>query len=105
MNPQNEALEPKIKINDARTMNGWAYFDCANSAHSLVITTAVFPPFFEAVAPEKVQFLGQTITSSAMLAFAITLSYGVMAFLSPPLSGIADYGGKRKFFKIGRAHV
>ena len=79
-------------------MNGWAYFDCANSAHSLVITTAVFPPFFEAVAPEKVQFLGQTITSSAMLAFAITLSYGIMAFLSPPLSGIADYGGKRKFF-------
>ena len=33
-----------------------------------------------------------------MMAFAITLSYGIMAFFSPPLSGIADYGGKRKFF-------
>jgi MFS transporter, UMF1 family len=98
MSSMSETSKPSILINDPKTMNGWAYFDCANSAHSLVIATAVFPPFFEAVAPEKINILGQTITSSAMLAFAITLSYGIMAFLSPPLSGIADYGGKRKFF-------
>jgi MFS transporter, UMF1 family len=98
MNPLNNALEPTIKVNDPKTMNGWAYFDCANSAHSLVIATAVFPPYFDAIAPKTIQILGQNISSSAMMAFAITLSYGIMAFFSPPLSGIADYGGKRKFF-------
>ncbi|MBL7815671.1 MAG: MFS transporter [Saprospiraceae bacterium] len=87
-----------VKINDPRTMNGWAFFDCANSAHSLVITTAVFPPFFAAVAPAEVEFLGSKVESSAMLAYAITISYAVIAFTSPTLSGVADYGGKRKFF-------
>lgn len=87
-----------VKINDPRTMNGWAFFDCANSAHSLVITTAVFPPFFAAIAPSEVHFLGSTFSSSAMLAFAITMAYAVIAFTSPILSGIADYGGKRKLF-------
>ncbi len=87
-----------VKINDPRTMNGWAFFDCANSAHSLVITTAVFPPFFAAIAPAQVSFLGSTVSSSAMLAYAITIAYMVIAFTSPILSGIADYGGKRKLF-------
>ena len=96
---QNEtATTPSVKINDPRTMNGWAFFDCANSAHSLVITTAVFPPFFAAIAPEQVSFLGSTVSSSAMLAYAITIAYAVIAFTSPILSGIADFGGKRKFF-------
>jgi MFS transporter, UMF1 family len=63
-----------------------------------VIATAVFPPYFDAIAPKQIDILGQNISSSAMMAFAITLSYGIMAFFSPPLSGIADYGGKRKFF-------
>jgi MFS transporter, UMF1 family len=98
MNLSSNALEPNVTINDPKTMNGWAYFDCANSAHSLVIATAVFPPYFDAIAPKQIQILGQNISSSAMMAFAITLSYGIMAFFSPPLSGIADYGGKRKFF-------
>ena len=86
------------KINDPRTMNGWAFFDCANSAHSLVITTAVFPPFFAAIAPKEVNFLGSTFSSSAILAYAITIAYAVIAFTSPILSGIADYGSKRKLF-------
>jgi UMF1 family MFS transporter len=96
---QNEtSTNPTIKINDPRTMNGWAYFDCANSAHSLIITTAIFPPFFAAIAPAQVDFLGSKVESSAMLAYAITIAYTVIAFTSPILSGIADYGGKRKFF-------
>jgi MFS transporter, UMF1 family len=97
---QNEA-PPSVsqpKINDPRTMNGWAFFDCANSAHSLVITTAVFPPFFAAIAPKEVTVFGSTFASSAMLAYAITIAYTVIAFTSPILSGIADYGGKRKLF-------
>jgi MFS transporter, UMF1 family len=85
-------------LNDKRTMNGWAFFDCANSSYSLVISSAVFPAYFEATAPKSIPFLGMNIPSSAILAYAVTIAYTVIAFSSPILSGIADYGGKRKFF-------
>lgn len=35
-----------IKKDDARVIRGWSFFDWANSAYALVISTAVFPPFF-----------------------------------------------------------
>ena len=95
---QNE-LSPTLVLNDKRTTNGWAFFDCANSAYSLVIASAVFPVYFETVAPKEVSILGMSVPSSAMLAYAITIAYGIIAIISPVLSGIADYGGKRKFFQ------
>lgn len=85
-------------INDPKTMRAWTYFDCANSAHSLVIGVAVFPPFFEAVAPKTISFMGWDIPNSSMLAYALTISYLFIALTQPILSGIADYGGKRKVF-------
>jgi MFS transporter, UMF1 family len=91
-------LSTPIILNDTRTMNGWAFFDCANSSYSLVISSAVFPAYFEATAPKEIPFLGMSIPSSAILAYAVTIAYSVIAFSSPILSGIADYGGKRKFF-------
>jgi MFS transporter, UMF1 family len=84
--------------NDRRLMSAWAYFDCANSAHSLVIGTAVFPLFWKNLAPETVEFLGMNVPRTAMLSYALTIAYAVIALTQPILSGIADYGGKRKFF-------
>jgi MFS transporter, UMF1 family len=92
------ALSATTPMNDSRTMNGWAFFDCANSSYSLVISSAVFPAYFAATAPENIPFLGMSIPSSAILAYAVTMAYAVIAISSPILSGIADYGGKRKFF-------
>jgi MFS transporter, UMF1 family len=92
------ALSANTKFNDTRTMNGWAFFDCANSSYSLVISSAVFPAYFAATAPENIPFLGMNIPSSAILAYAITIAYLVIAISSPILSGIADFGGKRKMF-------
>jgi MFS transporter, UMF1 family len=89
---------PTTILNDKRTMNGWAFFDCANSSYSLVISSAVFPAYFAATAPETIPFLGMNIPSSAILAYAVTIAYLVIAVSSPILSGIADYGGKRKTF-------
>jgi MFS transporter, UMF1 family len=89
---------PTTILNDKRTMNGWAFFDCANSSYSLVISSAVFPAYFAATAPETIPFLGMNIPSSAILAYAVTIAYLVIAVSSPILSGIADYGGKRKMF-------
>jgi MFS transporter, UMF1 family len=92
------ALSATNTLNDTRTMNGWAFFDCANSSYSLVISSAVFPAYFAATAPETIPFLGMEIPSSAILAYAVTMAYMVIAVSSPILSGIADYGGKRKLF-------
>ena len=85
-------------LNDPRTLHGWALFDWANSAFALVITTAIFPPYFEGVIDERFTFLGVQFTNSSWFAYLITFSYLVIALLSPLLSGIADAGGRRKFF-------
>ena len=84
--------------NDKKTINAWAMFDWANSAYSLVISTAIFPTYFKGVFEKGLDFGGGNINGSSLFSFSITLSYLLMAFLSPILSGIADYGGKKKMF-------
>lgn len=85
-------------LNDPRTTNGWALFDWANSAFALVITTAIFPPYFETIIDKEFSIAGITFSNSSWLALTISVSYLIIAALSPLLSGIADAGGRRKFF-------
>ncbi|THH41143.1 MFS transporter [Neolewinella litorea] len=85
-------------LNDPKTLRGWALFDWANSAFALVITTAIFPPYFEEMIDEEFRVLGMDFTNSSWFAYLITFSYLVIACLSPFLSGIADAGGRRKGF-------
>jgi len=87
-----------FQLNDKRVINGWAFFDWANSAFALVITAAIFPAYYVAVTDEYIPFFGTDISNSALYAYAISFSYFLIAVLSPILSGIADYGGRRKFF-------
>jgi MFS transporter, UMF1 family len=88
----------EFQLNDRRVINGWAFFDWANSAFALVITAAIFPAYFVAVTDDVVQVFGIEMSNSSMYAYAISLSYLLIACFSPILSGIADYGGRRKFF-------
>ncbi|WP_116127475.1 MFS transporter [Lewinella sp. IMCC34183] len=85
-------------LNDPKTLTGWALFDWANSAFALVITTAIFPPYFEEMVDPEFTVLGVPFTNSSWFAYLITFSYLVIAVLSPFLSGIADAGGRRKTF-------
>ncbi|MDX1408434.1 MAG: MFS transporter, partial [Saprospiraceae bacterium] len=85
-------------LNDRKVINGWALFDWANSAYFLVIATAVFPPYFDSVTPDQIRFLGGDISNTALYAYAVSFAYLLVAVLSPLLSGIADYGGRRKYF-------
>lgn len=85
-------------LNDPKTLTGWALFDWANSAFALVITTAIFPPYFEEMVDPEFTVLGVGFTNSSWFAYLITVSYLVIAALSPFLSGIADAGGRRKSF-------
>ncbi len=84
--------------NDKRTINGWAFFDWANSAYALVITVAIFPGYFMAVTDDNFKVLGFELTDSALYAFAVSAAYLLIALVSPLLSGIADYGGRKKWF-------
>lgn len=92
-------FHPSINMkNDKRTINAWAYFDWANSAYALVITTAIFPSYFLAVTNEKITILGQTMSNSTLYAWSLSLAYIIIAAFSPLLSGIADYGGRKMYF-------
>lgn len=84
--------------NDKKTINAWALFDWANSAYALVISTAVFPVYFIATTPEIINLFGLEFTNSSLYTASITISYLIIAALSPLLSGMADFGGRRMFF-------
>lgn len=90
-----------------KVVNGWAMYDWANSAYNLVITTTIFPAYYDAItttrAPDgtaihKVQFLGFELESAALYNYSLAFAYLVIALLSPILSSIADYKGNKKSF-------
>jgi len=96
------SLQPTAPIptpkNDKRTITGWAFFDWANSAYALVITVAIFPGYFLELTNDSVNVFGMQMSDSTLYAWSIALAYLVIAAISPILSGIADYGGKKKVF-------
>lgn len=96
-NSDNPSLSATVK-NDPRTLNGWAMFDWANSAFALVITVAVFPPYFLQVTDDVVQIGSLSISDSTLWSFSISAAYVLIAIVSPWLSGIADAGGRKMFF-------
>jgi UMF1 family MFS transporter len=88
----------KLKVNDKKTINAWTMYDWANSVFPLVITSAIFPIFYEGNTDDIVNFFGIDFVNTEIYSYVVSLSYVVVAFLSPVLSGIADYSGKKKLF-------
>src|SRR6056297_2459372 len=95
MQPQ---VAPKIEKNNRKLVNGWAMYDWANSVYSLVITSSIFPIFFENATPAKIQLFGKTFLNSALYSYTLSFAFLVVALIIPLLSGIADYSGKKKSF-------
>ncbi len=87
-----------MQLNNKKTIQGWAFFDWANSAYYLVISTAIFPIYFSHVTPDEVSVFGGTMSNTALYSFSVSAVYILIAFLSPLLSGIADYTGRRMYF-------
>jgi len=83
-------------------------YDWANSVYSLVITSAIFPVYFQSVTTlkndagivlnDKVSFLGFVLTNSVLYSYALSFSFLLIALISPVLSSMADYSGKKKSF-------
>jgi len=86
---------------DKKLVNAWAFYDWANSVYPLVISSAIFPIFYEALFSDKSHYIhvfGMEFKNSALISFVTAAAFLVVAFISPLLSGIADYVGNKKEF-------
>ena len=91
-------MSPKLD----KVQRSWVLFDWANSAYSLVITSTIFPQVFNAFAKDQPVFLGINFGSADTLYTAsISFSFLLLVLLSPLLSAIADYSGKKLSFLKG----
>jgi UMF1 family MFS transporter len=89
-----------------KIVNGWAMYDWANSSYNLVITSTIFPAYFEAITgdgneatlSDKVHFLGRDFINTSLYNYALALAFLIVAIISPLLSSIADYKGNKKKF-------
>ena len=89
--------------NNKKTIRAWAFFDWANSAYNLVITSTIFPAYYVAITAnpkngDKVMFFGKSFINTALSDYALAAAYLIMAILLPILTSIADYRGNKKIF-------
>jgi len=88
-----------------KVINGWAMYDWANSAYNLVITSTIFPAYFVAITSSgngngqhKVSFFGREFVNTALMDYALSVVFLLVAFSSPILSSIADYRRNKKVY-------
>jgi UMF1 family MFS transporter len=89
--------------NNKKTIRAWAFFDWANSAYNLVITSTIFPAYYVAITSnakngDRVMFFGKSFINTALSNYALAVAYMIMVLLLPILSSIADYRGNKKVF-------
>lgn len=85
----------------SKLLNAWAFYDWANSVYPLVISSAVFPIFYKSLftkGQEYIHVFGTEVKDTALISFVTAAAFLVVAFISPLLSGIADYVGNKKNF-------
>tara|TARA_B100000497_G_scaffold14820_1_gene17122 strand:+ start:71 stop:1378 length:1308 start_codon:yes stop_codon:yes gene_type:complete len=95
--------ENKFIKGDIKVLNAWAFYDWANSVYPLVISSAVFPIYYGSLFVDDlyVELLGFNFKNTALISFLTAFAFVVLSFMTPLLSGIADYmGNKKKFLKF-----
>ncbi|MGB1184461.1 MAG: MFS transporter [Schleiferiaceae bacterium] len=83
------------------TQRGWAMYDWANSVYSLVISTVLFPIYYEEMTKANgntVEFLGATWQNTVIYSYVVAASFLTISILSPYLAAMADRTGRRKIF-------
>lgn len=82
----------KERFKYTKIEKSWILQDWANSAYSIMITTAVFPLFFKAVSEGAGV---SAVNSTAYLGYANAIGTLAVSLLAPILGAIADYKGYR----------
>ncbi|MDO8998238.1 MAG: MFS transporter [Bacteroidota bacterium] len=96
----------KLLIDDPKTIKAWTFYDWANSVFPLVITSAIFPNFYDYVTThEGTEFIGHNVTffgrefeNQNIYTFIYAFALSIVVLISPILSGVADYLGNKKRF-------
>jgi len=97
----------KLERGSKKLINAWAFYDWANSVYPLVISTAVFPIYYSSLTSSfantegDISFLGTFWDPTALYDYTLAVSFLIVAFCSPILSGIADYTGNKLNFLKG----
>ena len=92
-----------------QVIKGWLFYDWANSVYPLIISSAIFPIMYEKLTSIKDESTGKTVydtisffgfqfKNTEFYAYLVSLSYVVVAIMTPLLSGIADFSGQKKRF-------
>jgi UMF1 family MFS transporter len=89
-----------------KVVNGWAMYDWANSVYNLVITSTIFPAYYEAVTGDgnentlidKIKIGNYEFSNTALYNYILAIAFVIVAIMSPILSSIADYRGNKKQF-------
>ncbi len=113
-----------LEKGNKKTIRGWIFYDWANSVYNLVISSAIFPIFYDTVTTNEflknynrehglkleevpegvnvvVDFFGTQLSPSVLMSFTLSFSFLIVSILSPMLSGVADLtGSKKKFMKF-----
>lgn len=80
------------------TEKSWVFYDWANSAYSLVITSTILPLYFKSAFASAG---GSSSLSTAYWGYANSIGTLIVALLAPILGTLADYKGyKKKFFNV-----
>jgi UMF1 family MFS transporter len=92
----------ELKKGSKKLLNAWAFYDWANSVYSLVIASAVFPIYYQALfrsaGVDTITVFGGAIRSTPLISYTTAAAFVVVSLLIPILSGIADYVGNKKIF-------
>lgn len=96
-----------IEKDNAKTIKAWTFYDWANSVFPLVITSAIFPNFYDYQTTHdaagnfvghKVNYFGLELDNHVVYEFVYSFALAIVVIISPLLSGVADYLGNKKRF-------
>ena len=95
----------QIRRNHPPAIRAWCMYDWANSVYSLLITSTLFPVYFNRIAKNEaggpeVDFFGFSMLNSALFSFSVSFSFLLAGILSPLLSAYADLSGLRRQFLL-----
>ena len=83
-----------------KVTTAWTFYDWANSAFSLVITSAIFPSYFLNVTDPVLHIGNITMSNSSFYAYIIATAYLFVAIMSPFASGFADSANNKKMMML-----
>jgi len=84
-----------------KLIGAWTIYDWANSVYSLVISSAIFPIYYSTYVfsdINSIMIFNIDVNKDTLISLLSGLCFLLIAFISPILSGIADYIGNKKIF-------